>query len=123
MLEFTLYNPTINVFVPIRAFVRRTLAGAVKPDVDLLTALLLHGRFQPSIIFEVILLAVAVVQVRCQIHSCLACLGALTCEKRVAADCAYDCCHVEQWLPRLDTQRMEYSWCAPHFVAAHSRAL
>lgn len=66
MLEFTLYNPTINVFVPIRAFVRRTLAGAVKPDVDLLTALLLHGRFQPSIIFEVILLAVAVVQVRCQ---------------------------------------------------------
>ena len=66
VLEFTLYNPTINVFVPIRAFVRRTLAGAVKPDVDLLTALLLHGRFQPSIIFEVILLAVAVVQVRCQ---------------------------------------------------------
>ena len=64
MVDFSVYNPSINAFAAVQVATLFQRDGAVKTSVSILSFPLFTNRFQPSIAFEVVLAGVIVILVR-----------------------------------------------------------
>lgn len=68
-IDFTLYNPTLAVFASVRLFTYFPSYGAAAPQVIVRTASLFGTRFQPSVIFEIVVACLAFVQLVQILHA------------------------------------------------------
>jgi hypothetical protein len=61
-VEISAYLPSLDIFVPVRIASWYSITGAVRNFVDCHTIRINTGRFQPSIAFEIVVLAFLIVQ-------------------------------------------------------------